>query len=268
MNYKLYSLMLVTALSSKLALAEDFKKVHDNIKNRVVEVCSEGSDGTITTAVRCKYNLVDIPFIARKADPIVKHNKNDVTEITSPVHTIRDENSVYAIYDHTLVEIIYSMADGRSSVMVYQPSDESPRKFSPNSGWLIGTKDLATEVDQIEGYKKDDTFCLKKSPHPYPDGLAVKITRLFSKDRYVVVDTVSKGFLGMGNTFQSYYTELSNLTKCEEQAKDKITLDPKQMIETSAPKIGEDTKINTQQDPKENSSSPASAEQNGSAIFK
>lgn len=268
MNSKLYFLVLITTLSSNLALADDFKKVHDNIKNRIVEVCSEESDGTITTAVRCKYNLADIPFIARRADPIVKHNKNEVTEITSPIHTVRNSNSVYAIFNHALVEIIYSMADGRSNIMVYQPSDETPRKYSPVSGWIVGTNNLATEVDQIEGYKKGDKFCLKKSPTPYPDGLPVKITHLFNKDRYVAVDTVSDGFLGMGNTFKFYYTELSNLVKCEKDAKDKITLDPKQMIKTSAPQDSQDVKINTQQDPKENTLSPVSSDKNGSSLAK
>jgi len=239
----------MTFITSQHACAEDFKKIHDNIKNRVVEICSVDSDGTLNVAGRCVYNLVDIPFIAYRADPKLKRKPTEVTEIVTPINTFRDKNSVYAIFNHALVEINYGMADGRSNIIVYKTSDETLRKYSPTSGWIVNNTQLATEVNEISGYKLGDQFCLARSPAGYPDGLPVKITHLFNKDRYAVVDTISKGFLGMGNTFSFHFTEFSNLIKCE--GTQKLTLNPTEVINTSAPGNELDIKINNQQTPKE-----------------
>lgn len=249
MKYLYSSLLLMGLITWRTSLAEDFKKIHDNIKNRVVEVCSVDPDGTLNVAVRCVYNLVDIPFIAYRADPKIKRKPNEVTEIITPINTFRNESSVYAVFNHALVEINYGMADGRSNIIVYRPSDETPRKFSPTSGWIVDNKELGNEVNEISGYKVGDHFCLAHSPDGYPKGIAVKITHLFNKDHYAVVDTVSDGFLGMGNTFKFYFTEFSNLVKCEED--EKLTLDPAEVIKTSAPINDQDPRVNNQQTPKE-----------------
>lgn len=248
MKYVCNFIAIMAFSISQFANAEDFKKIHDNINNRVVEICSVDSDGTLNVAGRCVYNLVDIPFIAYLADPKLKRKPTEVTQIVTPINTIRDENSVYAIFNHALVEINYGMADGRSNIIIFKTSGETLRKYSPTSGWLVNNSELATEVNEINGYKLGDEYCLAKSPRGYPNGLPVKITHLFSKDRYVVVDTISNGFLGMGNTFKFHYTEFSNLTKCE--TTQKLTLNPTEVINTSPPGNEIDIKINNQKAPK------------------
>lgn len=242
----IYSFLLISfALGSTFANAEELKKIYDKINQKVVEICSTNPDGSMQVSGRCVYNWIDLPIFF--ADSKVKRSSSDLTEIITPIHTIRNEDSVYAIFQHTLVEINYGLADGRSNIIIYKKSNESMNKFTTNSGWMVSTKDLALEVNEIPGYKKGDNFCLKKSPDGYPNGLAVKITRLFSNDHYAVVDTVSEGVLGMGNTFKSHYTDLNNLVACE----DKSPLDPTKIIKTSAPASTQDIKVYDQTSPKD-----------------
>lgn len=240
------SLVLTFVLHSESVFSEEPTKIHDKVRGEVVELCSKNPDGTYTVAIRCKYDWLDMPFIAYRADQKQIRKPSEVSEIITPIHSRRSKDSVYAIFQKALVEVKYSTIDGRSSIFVYQPSDETPHKFSSGSGWLVDTSALATEVNEVDGFKKGDTFCLKQSPEGYPNGLPVKIARLFSKVPYAVVDTVNEGFLGMGNTFSGHFTNRSNLIACE-----KPSLDPAKAVNTSAPIVQEDVKIFNQQTPKE-----------------
>lgn len=255
------SLMLVTALGAQIALADDYRKIYDNTAKRLVEVCSEEADGTLTIAIRCHYNLIDLPFLMRPGDPIIKRKKTETTELSSGPN----ENSVYAIFNHALVGINYTMVDGRASVMIYQPSQETSRKYSPGDSWIAKAEDIALEVDEVDGYKKGDVFCLKNPPYHFPEGLLVKITHLFGKEHYATVDTVSDGVLGMGNVLKHYFTSFDRLIKCENSPQEKLTFDPNQAIKTSAPQAIDDIKVNTLQGPKENTS-PTNTQQSESSI--
>lgn len=265
MKYIYCSLIFTIAANSEFLFAEDFKKIHDNITDKVVEVCSVDADGTLNIASRCVYNWIDIPIISYAADPKLKRRPTEVTEIITPVHNIfRRKDAVYAVFQHSLVEISYGMADGKSSITIFQPSGETLQKYTQDSTWLAKTSSLGTEVDEVDGYKKGDKFCLRQSPYEgYPIGLPVKITHLFNTDHFAVVDTQSTGFLGMGYTLKFYFTALSNLMKCE----DKSTLDPRNLTKISLPVNNDDVKINNQQSPKEKIDSgvatPTSTEQTG-----
>lgn len=246
MKYAYCSLVVSVFLTSALAFAEEPKKIFDNIRNEVVELCSTDPDGTVTVAIRCKYDWLDMPFVAYRVDQKQKRAPSEVTEIITPVDRSKTKNSKYGIFKGALVHINYGLADGRSSIYIYTPSDKTPHKFSAGSGWMVATNSLGTEVDEVGGFKKGDKFCLKQSPTGYPNGIPVIITRLFNKDNFAIVDTESKGLLGMGNTFSFHLTSLSNLVECA----DKITLDPNQVTKTSAPTLPVDIKINNRQAPK------------------
>ena len=258
------SLMLTFAFSSQLGAAEEFKKIHDKVRGQAVELCSKNPDGTFTVAIRCKYDWLDMPFIAYQVDQKQVRKPSEVSEIITPIHSKRTKDSVYAIFQKALVEVNYSTADGRSSIFVYNPSGETPHKFSSGSGWLVETSALATEVNEVPGFKKGDTFCLKESPEGYPQRLQVKIKRLFNQEHYAVVDTLNEGFMGMGNTFTDHFTDLGNLIACSE----KPNLDPAKAINTSAPKSVEDVKIFNQQAAKEITAPAASTEQKSSGFSK
>jgi hypothetical protein len=247
MKYFYGTLVLSIALSSQPSGAEEYRKIHDNLTHKVVEVCATDPDGTLTIATRCHYNLIDIPIISYAADPKLKRKATDVTEIITPVHNIRNKDSVYAVFEHSLVEVTYGMANGTSSIIIDQPSGEALQKYSNNSNWLVGTAALGTEVTEVDGKKVGDKFCLKHSPEPFPDGLPVKITHLFNKDHFAVIDTISDGFLGFGNVLKFEFTELSNLVACG----DKPSLDPLKNVSTSAPKVSEDLQVNGLTGPKE-----------------
>ena len=247
---KLYTFLAFTLLlSAPLVSAEEFKKIYDNVKERVVEICSVDADGTMNVAQRCHYDWMDIPFISYATDPKIKRKPSELTEIVTPVHTRRDKNSVYGVFQNTLVEQRFGMANNTSEIIVYQASEESKNKYAYNTIWLINNDDFSKEVDSVPGYKKEDIFCLKKSPEGYRDNLAVKIKRLFDKEKYAVVDTVDQGIINMGS-FESHFTSLDNLVACQ----GKPTLDPVKEIKTSAPAIIHDLKVNDQTSAKEVSS--------------
>jgi hypothetical protein len=233
---------LFILLNSPLCSAADFKKIYDNINQRVIEVCSTNTDGSMNVAIRCHYDWIDIPFISYAADPKLKRTSKELTEIITPIHTMKTKDSVYGIFRHALVEINYGMANNISSVILLKPSDETPRSYKSLSGWVINNDDLGREVNEVQGHKKGDVLCLKESPDGYRNGLQVKITKLFDQDHYAVVDTVDEGILGMGNTFKFHYTDLSNLVTCN--------LDPAKAITTFAPALSQDIKVNNQTTPK------------------
>lgn len=197
-------------------------------------------------AQRCHYRWIDIPIISYAADPKIKRKPSELTEIVTPVHSRRDKNSVYGVFQNTLVELQFGMANNTSEVIIYQPSAESKVKYATNTSWIINNDDFSKEVDAVPGYKKEEVFCLKKSPDGYRDNLAVKIKRLFDKEKYAVVDTVDQNLINMGS-FESHFTSLDNLVACQGMP----TLDPVKEIRTSAPTIGHNLKINDQMLPKD-----------------
>lgn len=243
MKYLKRALIITTVLNSSLTNAEDFKKIFDNTTQSVKEVCSTDSDGSVNVATRCHYDLIDIPFIAYAADPKIKRKATEVTDIISPVHNIfKRKDAVYVVFQHALAEVSYDMADGRSNLTVFQPSDDTLKKYGFGTSWLAKTTSLSKEVPEFGGFKVGDRFCLNKPPSEgFPVGIPVKITHLFNNENYAVVDSVSSGFLGFGNVINFHFTDFASLVACS----DKPSLDPAKSINTSAPVVQEDLSINT-----------------------
>jgi hypothetical protein len=267
MKYIYSTLMLSLIFSASSAFAEDEKLFLDTITNAVVKVCSTNPDGSLHVSERCENTWVanlglsqPKPFYDRKTTELTA-----VTKLQQGMHIYNRKEARYVLFQHALAETTFDTEDGRSSVTIAIPSGESQNKYADGTEWIVNKNDLGTEVQEVPGFKVGDTYCLNRPPFEgFPSGIPVKITHLFSKDHFAVIDSVSKGFLGFGNIFKFYYTGLGSLVKCQDdKIQEKESLDPAKHIKTAAPASDKDLKVyDQQQAPKE---VPSSVESSGSA---
>lgn len=242
----IYCSIVIIAFNSQLASAKEYKKVFDNAQGRLVEVCSTDADGTMNVLRGCVLSVERFLSLDIIGERQRKLKTSEVTEVTTPIYQdMKYKNKVFAMYKDSIVYLEYGLADGRSQIMIQRAgqSDEA-KKYLLFDTFMVKTSDLDMEVEAVKGHKVGDSVCLKKS------GQAMYITRLFSKSEVVGIDykprNRSSFFYDVDFTSQPDAI-LSDLVPCTA----KPTLDPAQIVNTSAPSTNADPKINTQQSPKE-----------------
>lgn len=233
-HYK--TILLITLLFPQLSHSTEYKRVYDKVSNRAEEICLTDPDGRLEVAKKCNAGLFD------PLSTLIKRQKDDLVEVISP----KVENSYpRGVFNHSIVNIEYSLSDGRSAIQIIDPYEKSDTRYSKGSYWLVDTKSIDLETDKDSFIKKGEIFCLNKSHGKYSEGQSITIIGIYPKDKSVYV-TFNKSFLA--RFFDFYFHDPSNLInysdlkKCENED----SIDPSKLVQITNPSNPEDLKVNDQ----------------------